>query len=308
VRVGTRVTAAFAAGIALAVSASACGGSDSPRPDLVLVSTRDGDYALYELDADGERQRRLTDGETSSSGEESLFFQVDPAWSPDGSLIAFSSRRESSFDLYTMRADGTGTRRLTSATEDDGHPTWSPDGKSIAFARGTPGRIYVMNADGTGVRRLTEDFAEEADPAWSPDGRWIAYTQRTPGTTVRELWVSRADGSDRHRVTNFGRAIFGPAWSPDSKRIAFAADLERTTYDIYSVDLQGNDRRRYTQTLSDSFEPAWSPDGGTIAFSREGAIEAVDQDGSIEVITNREDNDSSPAWNPVVADEGEEES
>lgn len=283
----------------LSLGAGACGGSGEPRPDLLLVSTRDGDYALFELNADGGRQRRLTDAETDSSDPLTLFFQVDPAWAPDAKRIAFSSKRGSSFDIYTMSADGTGTRRLTETKENDAHPTWSPDGRSIAFARGAPSRIYVMNADGTDVRRLTDDLAEEADPVWSPDGNWIAYTQRTPGTSIRELWIARPDGAERRRVTTFGRAIFGPAWAPDSRRIAFAADLDRATYDIYSIDLRGKARKRYTQTLSDAFEPAWSPDGGTIVFSRGGAIEAVNRDGSIEVLTDRDDNDSSPAWNPV---------
>ena len=301
-----RAFGATALAVGLTFLGSACGGSADPRPDLLLVSTRDGDYAIYELNADGGSQQRLTSQEGNPSDPEVLFFQIDPAWAPDAAHLAFSSKRAGSFDLYTMRADGTGTRRLTSTKENDAHPTWSPDGKSIAFARSAPSRIYVVNADGTGARRLTDDLEEEADPAWSPDGEWIAYTQRTPGTAIRELWVSRPDGSDRRQVTNLGRAIFGPSWSPDSMRIAFAADLERTTYDIYSVDLRGRSRERYTQTLSDAFEPAWSPDGGAIAFSRGGAIETVDEEGRIEVITNREDNDSSPAWNPRPSADAED--
>jgi TolB protein len=292
--------AALAAGLALL--ASACGGSGGPRPDLLLVSTRDGVYQIYELDADGGNQRRLTDVEPDASGGEPLFFQIDPAWAPDGSQIAFSSRRNGPFDIYVMDADGANTRRLTSTKESDGHPTWSPDGRSIAYAQSGPGRIYVMNADGTGTRRLTKALADEADPAWSPDGNWIAYTRRIPGSPIRELWLVHPDGSEPHQITNFSRTIFTPAWSPDSKRIAFAADLDRTTYDIYSVDLEGKARERYTQTLSDAFEPAYSPDGQTIAFSRSGAIEAIASDGSISRLTDPEDNDSSPAWNPVQAD------
>jgi Tol biopolymer transport system component len=297
--------AALAAGLALL--AGACGGSE-PRPDLLVVSSRDGDYAIFELDADGAPQRRLTDadGPDPSEDEDALFFQVDPSWAPDAAQIAFSSRRSGSFDIYAMLADGTDTRRLTSTKENDGHPTWSPDGRTIAFARSAPSRIYVMNADGTGAKRLTKSLADEADPAWSPDGNWIAYTRRVPGTPIRELWLVRPDGTEAHRITSYGRSIFGPAWSPDSQRIAFAGDLDRTTYDIYSVNLEGKERRRYTQTLSDAFEPSWSPDGQTIAFSRDGAIELIASDGSISRVTNPEDNDSSPAWNPVAPDDGED--
>ena len=294
---------ALAAGLALV--SGGCGGAGDPRPDLLLVSTRDGDYAIYELNADGGSQHRLTDSDVDPEDLQKVYFQIDPAWAPDASRIAFSSRRGTSFDIYSMLADGSDTQQLTSTKENDGHPTWSPDGQSIAFARSGPGRIYVMSADGRGARRLTTDVAEEADPAWSPDGNWIAYTRRTPGTAIRELWLVRPDGTERHPVTKLERAVYGPAWSPDSKRIAFAADLDRTTYDIYSVDLAGKSRRRYTTTLSDSFEPAWSPDGRTIAFARNGAIELIDADGSIARLTDPEDNDSSPAWNPQPAAEDE---
>jgi Tol biopolymer transport system component len=296
------VLGATALAAALVLGVVACGGSGSARPDLLLVSTRDGDYAIYELDADGSHQQRLTDSDFDPDDQEQVFFQVDPAWAPDAGRIAFSSRRGSSFDIYSMLADGSETRQLTSTKENDVHPTWSPDGKSIAFTR-SPGRIYLMNADGTGAHRLTKDLAEEADPAWSPDGNWIAYTRRTPGTPVRELWLVRPDGSEPHPITRYGQTIYGPTWSADSKRIAFAGDLDGTTYDIYSIDLEEKSRKRYTQSHSDAFEPAWSPDGQTIAFTRDGAIELINPDGGVTRLTDPEDNDSSPAWNPVAADE-----
>lgn len=269
------------------------------------MSTRDGDYAIYALNADGGRQKRLTDTDVDTTSASGLFFQIDPAWSADARQIAFASRRSGSFDVYTMNADGTGSQRLTSTKEHDVQPTWSPDASRIAFARGAPGQVFVMNADGSGVHRLTDDDAEEADPAWSPDGEWIAYVRRTPGTTVRELWLVRPDGSDRHQLTSFGRAVYNPAWSPDSRRIAFAADLEAQVFNIYSVGLDGKVPTRLTQSAQDAFEPAWSPDGVTIAFSREGAIVTVDPDGNTQEITDPDQNDSSPAWNPQAPKGGD---
>jgi Tol biopolymer transport system component len=303
-----RTLGAAALAVVLALLAASCGGSGGARPDMLLVSTRDGDYAIYELDADGSDQHRLTDADVDPEDAQQVFFQVDPAWAPDASRIAFSSRRGSSFDIYSMLADGSDTQQLTTTKENDVHPTWSPDGRSIAFARSDPGRIYVMSTDGSEVRRLTKSLAEESDPAWSPDGNWIAYTHRTPGTPVRELWLVRPDGSEPHPITRYGQTIYGPTWSPDSKSIAFAGDLDGTIYDIYSVDIQGESRKRYTQSQSDAFEPAWSPDGQTIAFSRDGAIELVDPDGSITTLTDPVDNDSSPAWNPVTPDEEDDDS
>jgi Tol biopolymer transport system component len=291
------------AALALAVAAallSGCGGSGETPRDLALVSTRDGDYAIFAMAADGSDQTRLSEPEGDEADERNaLFFQIEPAWSPDGERLAFSSRRSGSFDIYSMSADGTDLRRLTTTKRDqDLNPTWSPDGRSIAFQRGQPGRIFVMKADGSGARQVTDDLAEESEPAWSPDGSWIVYSRRTPGTTVRELWLVRPDGSERHKLTSFGSAVYDPAWSPDSTRIVFAGDLDGEVFDIYSIGVQGKDLRRHTQSADDAFEPSWSPDGRTIAFARGGSIVTIDLQGNVEEITNPENNDSSPAWNP----------
>ena len=94
---------------------SGCGGSGSSGDDIAFVSSRDGDYAIYLMEADGSGQERLTDERGDTSTAEGVQFQTDPAWSPDGTRIAFASAREGSFDIYVMNADGTGTTRLTSS-------------------------------------------------------------------------------------------------------------------------------------------------------------------------------------------------
>jgi Tol biopolymer transport system component len=294
-----------ASALAAAAMVAGCSGDNRARPDLVFVSTRDGDYSIYEMNADGGGQRRLTHAETDASKPEELFFQVEPAWSPDGTKIAFSSRRGRSFDIYLMNADGTGTRRLTSTGENDSHPTWSADGSRIAFARSGSGDIYVMDADGSGARRISDPTVEEAEPAWSPDGAWIAYVRRIPGTPARDVWLVRPDGSGRHAVTSQHARTFTPAWAPDSRQIAFASDAASSFFDIYVIGVDGKGLRRRTRTGSDAFEPAWSPDAATIAFSRNGSIVTIDQDGNEEELTDPEDNDSSPAWKPVLPAEEE---
>jgi TolB protein len=285
--------------------AAGCGGSGGePRPDLLVVSTRDGDYSVYALDAGGERQTRLTDAAGDPSTPRGLYFQVDPAWSPDGGRIAFASKRGGSFDLFVMNADGTGSRRLTSTKEDDVHPSWSPDGERIAFERGVPGAIHVMSADGSGSKRVTSDTAAEAQPAWSPDGSWIAYVRREPGTVIRELWLVHPDGSGRRQLTQLETVSYSPAWSPDGTRVAFSTDNRVTQFDIYSVTIADGETTRITATPDDSYEPAWSPDGATITFAEGGAIYSVAVEGSADGatrLTDPDNNDSSPAWNPVPA-------
>jgi Tol biopolymer transport system component len=293
--------ALLALGTALLLAA--CGGSNGAVADLAFVSTRDGDYAIYAVSATGGGEHRLTDAHGDASTPSGLFFQIEPAWSPDGSTIVFASKRSGNFDLYAMSADGSGTRRLTSTKEDDTQPTWSPDGDRIAFARGAPSRIFVMNADGSSARRVTDEEAEESDPAWSPDGRSIAYVRREPGSSIREVWLVGPDGSQRRRLTKLNGVAQAPAWSPNGRQIAFSANTTSNRFDIYTIGLDGKDARLMTSG-DDSFEPAWSPDGKTIAFSAGGAIVLLDvANGEEKTLTDSDNNDSSPAWAPATKGE-----
>ena len=283
-------------GVCLGALVSGCGRAGSPRPDLLLVSTRDGDYAIYAMNADGSRQTRLTRTAVDASSPNGLFFQTDPAWSPDGRLIAFTSKRSGSFDLYVMRADGSGTRRLTTARADDHHPTWSPDGARIGFERA--GKIYVENAQGGRAQLVSRGLAGDSDPAWSPDGKWIAFVRRVAGGPEREIWVMRSDGRDAHGVTALHGSSINPAWSPDGKRIAFASNIVGSLYDLYVVRIEDGQIRRLTRRGPDTFEPAWSPDGSEIAYSQDGAIWTIDLTGNSVQLTDSANNDSAPAWNP----------
>jgi Tol biopolymer transport system component len=296
-----RLLLLLAVGTTLVLSACGGGGGD-PRPDLLFVSTRDGDYAIYAMDADGARQKRLTPTKVDTSSPAGLFFQIDPAWSPDGAKIAFASRRAGSSDIYVMRADGTGTRRLTATRVDETHPTWAPDGQQIAFKRADD--IYVMNVDGSSARAISHDTGSDSDPAWSPDGNWLAFTRRLSGTQEREVWIMRPDGSDPKRLTSLRGSSINPAWSPDGSQIVFASNIVGSLYDLYLVDVTSKRVHRLTKRGTDTFGPAWSPDGSMIAFSQDGSISTTDLKGQTETLTDGKNNDSSPAWNPVERPEG----
>jgi Tol biopolymer transport system component len=283
--------------LAALLAVPGCGGSSKSRTEIAFVSTRDGDYAVYEMNADGEAERRLTEADNDPTKPRGLFFQVEPAWSPDGTRIAFASQRGGTFDIYVMNADGRGTRQLTSTKDDDNHPTWSPDGHRVAFARS--GDIYVMDADGSNPRRISDETVEETEPAWSPSGDWIAYVRRTPGTSVREVWLLRPNGTGRRALTSQGATAYTPAWSPDASRVAFASNADSSSFEIHTIGIDGKGLRSVVPTAGDMFEPAWSPDGSMIAFSEGGAIFTVDLGGGdAEKLTDPANNDSSPAWNP----------
>lgn len=135
------------------------------------------DLELYVVGADGSGLVRLTDDE---------WYEQSPAWSPDGSTIAFTASDQSDYrwDVFVIDADGSGLRRLTDHPGYDAEPVWSPDGTMLAFTsdRGTGGSSdetqagtpYVMNADGSGVRPLVDVAALGLDAAhrvWVSDWR-----------------------------------------------------------------------------------------------------------------------------------------
>lgn len=299
-----RTRAGVLFGIALLVVAAGCGGGDSApaTSELLVVSSRDGDYAIFGMNDEGGDQHRLTEERGDPSTPAGLEFQVEPAWSPDGTKVAFASSREGSSDIYVMNADGAGTKRLTTSAENDQQPAWSSDGQRIVFARSLDdGRLFVMDADGGGQRRLTGDALEEGEPAWSPDGSTIAYSRRTPGRDVREIWLVDADGSNPRPLTKLGVAATGPAWAPDGSTVAFAANPGGARYGIFTIAVDDGSVKRVGTAPDDAFEPAYSPDGESLAYFSGGAIFVHDAAGDATALTDADDNDSSPAWNPTLA-------
>ena len=293
--------AAWSTLAAIVVAAAAgCGGGSSAAVDVIGVSSRDGDYAIYGMTATGADQHRLTKERGDPSTFAGIQFQVDPAWSPDGTKIAFASAREGSFDIYVMSANGSDSKRLTSSTANEQQPAWSPDGKTIAYSRGTKSdRLYVMNADGSDQRRLTDDDAPESEPAWSPDGTTIAYSRVSPGTENKEIWLVDATGKNRRQLTKTGWAAYSPAWSPDGTRVAYSANVGGAHFAIYTVGAKGTGTRRVVGGEQDVFEPAFSPDGRELAYYVDGAIGVRDASGKETLITDPDDNTSGPAWKPA---------
>lgn len=128
---------------------------------IAFTSNRDGNRAIYVMQADGSTQTRLTVDAADA---------WEPAWSPDGTRIAFTSNRDGNPEIYVMQADGTNPVRLTAHAAADTNPTWSPDSRQIAFTAERDGNpeIYVMQADGAGQTRLTSNSANDTRPAWAP--------------------------------------------------------------------------------------------------------------------------------------------
>jgi Tol biopolymer transport system component len=282
------------AAVALAALVLAgCGGSSAKGPPaMVFVSIKDGDYAIFGANADGGNARRLTEEKGDPATPAGLFFQLQPAWSANGTKIAFSSLRDGTSHIYVMNADGSGTRRLTNTFQRDDHPSWSADGKRIVFSRG--GALFVVPAAGGKAHRIGRGLGSAQDPAVSPDGRLIAYSYRKPGSRAREIYVMSSDGTNARAVTGLGATSALPAWSPDGRRLAFQSNANLDHYEIYTVALDGTHLEPVTTSFTDVIQPAFTPEGA-IGFSRDGAIWV--RDGKDEKqLTSGDDIDTNPVW------------
>src|SRR5919106_4687729 len=158
---------------------------------------------------------------------------VEMAWSPDGTMLAFTDYRpDGSRGLFVMDAEGATLVDVSSSLLDPSSPTWSPDGRKLAFtgvASRTGYEIYVVNADGTALQRLTDEPDNGVDgafqPAWSPDGARIAYSvtryDEDSQTETHGISVMDADGSDPIMITSSSDIDEVPVWSPDGSTMAF---------------------------------------------------------------------------------------
>jgi len=251
------------------------------------------------MGADGNGQRRLGADDDGPREGESVYWQMEPAWSPDATEIAYTGVRKGVAHIFVMDADGSGARALTSGRANDTHATWSPDGKHLAFAR--DGDIYVMSSGGSDAKAISDVPAPESDPAWSPDGRWIAYISGTPGTPVQNLWLMRPNGTGRHALTRQGGRAYTPGWSPDGRRIVFSMNLGGKLFELFTIGVDGKRLRRLVGTTHDNFDPAWSPDGSRIAYQEERAIFTIAVDGGdVEKLTKNATNNLAPAWSPTT--------
>ena len=305
------VTVDVAAGEDVPVTFTVTCGEPVPSA-IAFASVRSGEYNIYTILEDGTGLQQLT---TDADPDFSLL----PAWSPDGSKIAFSSTRDRSstgLDIWVMNADGSNQTRLTNAAGQNGRASWSPDGSRIAFANIVDvsateqvGEIMVMNADGSNQTALTSDGAFANSPSWSPDGSKIVFQSNRDGTD--QLYVMNADGSGITRLTNGDWGDQQPAWSPDGSKIAFqssrdAADPNNVTtkdFEIYVMNADGTSPTRLTTNSVFDGNVSWSANGAKLVFDtrRDGNEEVyvMNADGSNPVnVTNNSAEDGYARFHP----------
>ena len=184
------------------------------RTRVAFSSNRGGSHDLWVMDADGHDLRRLTT-DPGTEGE--------PAWTPDGARIVYTSAPKTGFSqLASIRTDGTDNRALTTLAGGSRSATVSPDGASIAFVSPRDGntKIYTMASDGSGQRRMTKGSDRESSPHFLPTGELVFITEKGGGSRLQRLPAGAAQG-----VTVFetSEPVVALAVSRDGGRVAYTA-------------------------------------------------------------------------------------
>lgn len=235
---------------------------------IAIAHGADQDIVL--IDPDGSAPSPLVDRHGASQP-----YALDMAWSPDGSMLAYTDVRDDGMDgLFVLDVATGNVLDLSEGFADAAQPAWSPDGSRIAFTGfdGATGYdIYVIGADGTGRVPITAEADNGVDvahmPAWSPDGARIAFAfDRYDEATETEdhgIVVIDASGGNEIRLTN--SLDEQPVWSRDGSKIAF---LRKTNdaIELYVVNADGSGERRISAEGITTSLPSWSPDGSQLLF------------------------------------------
>lgn len=185
--------------------------------------------------------------------------------------LAFVGVDGATRQIFLIRADGRGLRRLSRPPAHHEGPIWSPDGRRLAYIRtDTHGKqIYTVRADGSGKRRLTGPPGINYSPAWSPDGRWIAYV--TDRNKTSQIVIARSDGSTRRVLTDPPRSHRAPAWSPDGTWIAYLSSRPGEQSALFVMRADGKEQRlvptRTTGTIPVVSGVHWMPDGSALVYT-----------------------------------------
>src|SRR4030042_1976445 len=199
---------------------------------------------------------------------------INPAISPDGQSVAFSSNRSGYWDIYQLNLSGGGITRLTDSLEYKAAPAWSPDNKWLAYEAYIDENLEIMIKSvmtQDAPIQLTDNPAADFSPVWSPNGRQITFVSNRSGED--EIWLADLDKSEeqryKNRNNNPNRKDTHPAWSPDGGSLIWVGEQDgmRNLFLLalpLTGDVNATPATRNPQNLGSGDWPVWSADGETV--------------------------------------------
>jgi len=280
---------------------------------IAFTSERSGNFQIWVMNIDGTNQRQIT-GLANGA--------CQPAWSPDGSQLAFISPCNGKKDIYTgakiYLTDAEGKKiwalpiPLNSAG--DFSPKWSPDGKMIAFAslRGdSKSHIYLFSFADSSVRQITSAAYGDVSPAWAPSGLQLAFARQFPNS---QIWITDLTGKQQFQYSPSGAIINNwPEWNKDGS-VLFYSQMSPDAIVPYLVGLSYENRNKNleirippigSEDIGPVVQPALSPDGQWFTYEgwpdgKNHDIYILSIDGSTRKrLTTDKDRDFGPVWRPV---------
>jgi len=260
---------------------------------VTYVVKRGTRYELQVADADGANAQAVL------ASNEPI---ISPAWSPDGSRIAYVSfDQKKPIVVVQNLAQGT-TKVVANFWGNNSAPAWSPDGTKLAVTLTRDGisQLYQVPAAGGEPKRLTTTPAIDTESSFSPDGKWIAFTSDRGGSP--QIYRMPAAGGPAQRLTFEGTYNVRPRFSPDGKSIAFV-QREAGRFRIAVLDIDSGQVTVLTDgTLDDS--PSYAPNGKMILYEAQvggrGQLAAVSSDGRVrQRLVSSAGDVRDPAWGPL---------
>lgn len=227
---------------------------------------------------------------------------ISPAWSPDGTKLAYVSFEKKKPIIYVQSLVSGQRYVLANFKGNNSAPAWSPDGKRLAIVltHGANSKLSLINADGTGMQQLSQGSAIDTEPNWSPDGKWIYFTSDRGGSP--QIYRISPLGGEAQRVTFEGNYNVSPRVSPDGKLLTYVR-RESGKFQVAVRELVSGQ----AQVLSDSSEdesPSFAPSSRLIIYAttigNRGILSVVSADGRVKQRLSEAGDVREPSWGPAV--------
>ena len=262
---------------------------------IAYVLKRGKTFELQIADADGQNpQVALRSGEPI----------ISPAWSPDGSRLAYVSFESGKPVVYVHQLATSKRFPVANYKGNNSAPAWSPDGNNLAVVLTRDGlsQIYLVNAtDGGNLRRLTRSPLIDTEPSYSPDGKTIYFTSDRSGSP--QIYQVSAQGGEPRRVTFNGSYNISPRVSPDGKTL-LSVTRRDGSYRVSSLDLASGAESLLTQGRDDQ-SPSFAPNGMQVLYAANqggrSVLAGVSSDGRVrQTLSVLNGEIREPTWGPFT--------